>query len=426
MILKIGSHFSGIGSVNESIKKFNLPFQVEYSIEYEQTTQKAYKTVFGTKNVYGDISKVNPKELPKVDIIVTSPPCQAFSNAGSKKGLMDDRGKILFETFRIIEYQKPKMVLFENVPHLKTIDNGKVLNLILKLFDIMGYRVKYKILNSINYNSCQSRERFFLVAFDKNEKINFRFPRKQKLTFKLKHITCEEPKEVSYINPEKLKRLRFKVSPKKTRYQTKGRFLIQSHKIKDMKFEQKERVYKPYISNTLQCGESNYYYFNKDTVRTLSIMERFKLQSFTDDTIEKYLSLNLNKYIYWTFTGNTINVNVMGALLKRLLFYFDNFDIKIFSGGHSFNTVYNYGIHYIENHYLKEYSKRDYQEECIKTKQKKAAIETNQIRKNKTKKLIELTIDTLKKKNIKVNQYQIVKYSGLNKKTVKKYVNQFI
>jgi DNA-cytosine methyltransferase len=359
-MLKVGCHFSGIGSVNESIKKFNLPMKVEYSIEYDTTTQAAYKEVFGTKKVYGDISKVNPKELPKVDIIVSSPPCQAFSNCGLKKSLSDDRGKILFETFRLIEYQKPKMVLFENVENLKGIDKGKLLKLILKLFDLMGYRTKYKLLNSINYNSCQSRNRLFIVAYDKNENIQFRFPQKQRLTHRLKDITCENPQGVSYLDNDKMKRLRFKVSPIKRKYQTNGRYLTQSHRRHDTTYEMNSRIYKPYICHTLLCRDSAYFYFDKNTTRTLTHRERFKVQCWTDDTIDKYLSMGLSQKTLWTFSGNTINVNVMGALLNRFVFYFDKFENKKFTQKTSFNVVYDFANHYIENHYLKNYNKRDY------------------------------------------------------------------
>jgi len=420
-MLKVGCHFSGIGSVNEAIKKFNLPMKVDYSIEYEPTTQRAYKEVFGTKNVFGDISQVEPRELPPVDVIITSPPCQAFSNAGSKKGLQDNRGLILFETFKIIEYQRPKMVLFENVENLKGIDNGKVLKIILNLFDLLGYRVKHKILNSLNYNSPQNRNRLFIVAFDKNEKINYKFPRKERLINKLKDICCENPSGVYYLDPHKTKRVRLKVGVRKYKYQNDGGNLVKSHHRIDTNYEQQQRIYKPFVSHTLQCGESNYFYFKKDTFRTLTIKERFRLQAFSNETIDKYLDLGLKKSDYLRFTGNTINVNVMGALLKTYCNCFNKFNDKRFNGENTFNVVFEYANHYIKNHYIKNYSKRDYKSENIRFKQSLAAKDTNKIRVSKTIELINRTIDTLKENKIPITKYQITKFSGLNKKTVSKY-----
>jgi site-specific DNA-cytosine methylase len=52
MKLKIGSHFSGIGSINEAIQKYNLPFEVSYSIEWDKDAQQAYKEIYPTKEVF--------------------------------------------------------------------------------------------------------------------------------------------------------------------------------------------------------------------------------------------------------------------------------------------------------------------------------------------------------------------------------------
>lgn len=414
-MLKVGSHFSGIGAVNEAIKKFNLPFEVLYSIEWEKTTQQAYKSVFKTKNIYGDISKVKPQQLPKVDLIITSPPCQSFSNAGLKKSFEDDRGKILLETFRIIEYQKPPIVLFENVENLKTIDNGKVFNLICNMFKIMGYKVYSKLLNSINYNSAQNRNRIFIVAI--NQQTPFYFPRKQKLKETVKTLLCEDPKNIKTIDKTDLKKL----------FPIRSNKLKQSHEIINCSFDTAARVYRPYTSPTLTCSSD--IFFNIDnSFRTLTFKERFKLQGFTDDTINKYLSLNLSRSVYLRFTGNTININVMGALLKQILKTFESMEDLTLKPTN--NLVYSYGLQYIDKHLIKNTPKRvintpnKQSKEQIRENQRKAAFLTHKTIKNKNKKMIDIIENVLIQQDTEPTQYKIIKYSNLSKNTVKKYLKK--
>ena len=54
------------------------------------------------------ISKLDPKNLEKVDVITSGFPCQAFSIAGYQKGFEDPRGNLFFETMRFVREIKPK------------------------------------------------------------------------------------------------------------------------------------------------------------------------------------------------------------------------------------------------------------------------------------------------------------------------------
>ena len=66
-------------------------------------------------------------------------PCQAFSNAGHKKGFEDTRGTLFFDVARIIEYHKPKYIFLENVKHLIKHDNGNTWKVIKETLINLGY-----------------------------------------------------------------------------------------------------------------------------------------------------------------------------------------------------------------------------------------------------------------------------------------------
>ena len=69
-----------------------------------------YEKQFNHKN-YGDITKINAKELPDFDLLCGGFPCQAFSIAGKRGGFEDTRGTLFFDIARIISEKQPSLLL---------------------------------------------------------------------------------------------------------------------------------------------------------------------------------------------------------------------------------------------------------------------------------------------------------------------------
>ncbi len=420
-MLKIGALFSGIGSVDEALLKFDLKAKVAYTIENNPTAKVAYQKVYNSNNevkTFNDITKVDVKELPEVDIIVASPPCQAFSNQGNQDSLSDDRGLLLFQTFRIVEYQNPKVVIIENVPALLTIDSGAVFELISKTFELLNYKITYKLLNSINYNSVQSRSRLFIVAVDKDEDIKFVFQRKQKLSEKFNEIICDENDvdNVKYVAENFVKLFPIQ----------KGKHLIKSHFRTDTNYEVDKVIYKPKACNTLLCRESSFFRID-GTIRTLTIKERWKLQSFTNESIDKFMELNLSRNNYLTITGNTINVNVLSKVIKQTIITFEKFQSKTFlTSIRTEGVVFNFISKLIENKQRTTNKRTIDTSLLLEQKQSLAAYDTHTKNKDRVKELIKATIETLIQLDKKINEYQVVKYSGLARMTVNKYFKDIL
>jgi len=111
-----------------------------------------------------------------VDLMIGGPPCQAFSILGQRKSFTDPRGKLVFDYMRIVKEISPGAFLFENVPGLKTLNNGKDWEQLLHAFgDETGYRIFHTELNSADFGIPQIRRRIFVVGF-KDHQIEFRFP----------------------------------------------------------------------------------------------------------------------------------------------------------------------------------------------------------------------------------------------------------
>ena len=140
--------FAGIGG-------FRIPFdelggECVFTSEFDKFSQVTYEENFGEKPS-GDITKINAKDIPSHDLLLGGFPCQAFSNAGLKKGFEDTRGTLFFDIARILKYHKPKAFILENVKGLKSHDKGNTLKVIVKTLNKMNYNLFIEVLNAKNF-----------------------------------------------------------------------------------------------------------------------------------------------------------------------------------------------------------------------------------------------------------------------------------
>lgn len=187
--------FAGIGG-------FRLAFQslggkCVFSSEWDTSAKKTYEANYGDFP-YGDITKIDEKEIPDHDVLCAGFPCQAFSIAGKRGGFEDTRGTLFFDVARIIKEKQPRAFFLENVKGLTSHRGGKTLEVILKtLRDDLGYYVPDpKILNAKDFGVPQNRERIFIVGFHQNEGITeFDYPKK-----KNKPVTFADVKEKQEVS----------------------------------------------------------------------------------------------------------------------------------------------------------------------------------------------------------------------------------
>lgn len=181
--------FAGIGGIR-------LPFQelggeCVFTSEWDKFAQQTYLHNFG-EVPHGDITRISASDIPAHDVLLAGFPCQAFSQAGLKKGFMDTRGTMFFEIQRILSYHKPKAFLLENVKQLKGHRKGETLRNILNILrgenehdiseeipmseearrslsDTLDYWVDFRILRAADFGVPQNRERIFIIGFNKKD-----------------------------------------------------------------------------------------------------------------------------------------------------------------------------------------------------------------------------------------------------------------
>ena len=164
--------FAGIGGIRIPFEE--LGGECVFSSEWDKFCQQTYEANFG-EIPHGDITEIDEKDIPKHDLLVGGFPCQAFSQAGLKKGFKDTRGTMFFEIQRILDHHKPKAFLLENVKGLRGHDKGKTFKVIISILNELGYQtLESKVLNAKDFGLPQNRERIFIVGY-KNH-VNFQFP----------------------------------------------------------------------------------------------------------------------------------------------------------------------------------------------------------------------------------------------------------
>lgn len=143
---------------------------------YEHNFSKAHPKLFKSGNFAGDITKVDEKKIPDFDILTGGFPCQAFSQAGHKKGFYDTRGTLFFDIARIINEKRPAAFFIENVRHLLNHDEGKTFKRIKDTIEKdLGYSFYWKIVKASDFGLPQFRPRLYMVGF-KDKTIPFEFP----------------------------------------------------------------------------------------------------------------------------------------------------------------------------------------------------------------------------------------------------------
>ena len=154
--------FAGIGGIR--IPFDEMGYHCSFSSEWDAKACKSYFANFG-EVPYGDITKIHAASIPRHDILLAGFPCQAFSIMGKMKGFADTRGTMFFEIERILEHHRPPYVLLENVKQLVTHDGGRTFKVILERMERLGYHVKWKVLNAMDFGLPQKRERVLIVGF---------------------------------------------------------------------------------------------------------------------------------------------------------------------------------------------------------------------------------------------------------------------
>lgn len=221
-MIKVGSDFSGVGAFNQALIRLGVEYKEVFSCDMDKYARKTFMHNYGEPDYYPE--NVYDREIPKesLDVYMTSPPCQAFSLAGKRKGEADKRGILFYNSHEFITKNRPRYFIFENVKGLKSDANGRTFQIWLDMLggksvngnpvifpreDSTPYHIYHKVLNAKNYSVPQNRERVFIVGIRDDADNNFNWPMKQHLIKRLKDVLEDDVDEKYYLSDKMLEYL---------------------------------------------------------------------------------------------------------------------------------------------------------------------------------------------------------------------------
>lgn len=373
-IIKLFDAFAGIGALYKAMKNINLDVELIGFSEIDKNAIKSYCAIHGVdENLnFGDITKINPKELPNFDFMNCSFPCQDISISGKKKGFIDENGKITrsglyYYGFNIVKEKRPKYVLVENVKNLLGKKFMPYFKEILNDFNYIGYNTYWKVLNAKDFGIPQHRERVFILCIRKDIDDNkFSFPNPIQSNLKVKDFLEDEVDEKYYISDEKKNIIFFErgrdytnilkddeniaipvSTPNRIKRRCEGRrfktdgepmFTLTTqdrhgvliyNKLKQVGYIntnfQGNRIYDVNgISSTITSNgegigsKTNLYLLDNYKIRKLTPLECWRLMGFKDEDFYKAKNLGLSDNQLYKLAGNSIVVNVLEEILKKI------------------------------------------------------------------------------------------------------------
>src|SRR5690625_3014478 len=223
--IKVGSQFSGVGAFDYAVKRLGLDYVNIYQSEIDKYAREVYLTNHEEPKYYINDVYNNPIEeitdrYGSLDILMSSPPCQSFSIAGSRGGESDARGVLFYETHKFIKINNPRFFIIENVKGLLSTEKGAVFN---RWKDLLGgksingntnmfpnsnsvpYHIHYAVLNAKDYGIPQNRERVFIVGVRDDVDNTFKWPKTEALNKKLKDVLEDEVDKKYYLSDVMIK-----------------------------------------------------------------------------------------------------------------------------------------------------------------------------------------------------------------------------
>lgn len=316
--MKLISLFSGCGGLDLGFERagFEIPVANEFDKSIWATFEANHPK---TKLIKGDIRNIKEEDFPdEIDGIIGGPPCQSWSEAGTLRGINDDRGKLFYDYIRILKDKQPKFFLAENVSGMLSNRHSDAVKNIVEMFEECGYDVSITLVNAKDYGVAQERKRVFYIGFRKDLGVQFEFPKgsteddEKKIT--LRDIiwdlqeTAVPAEEKNHRNPDAINNNEYFTGAYSTMFMSRNRvkgwdeqgFTVQASGRQCQLHPQAPKMVK-FDKNDCRFVEGKEHLYRRMTVREVA-----RVQGFPDDFKFIYESVDTG----YKMIGNAVPVNL--------------------------------------------------------------------------------------------------------------------
>ena len=319
--LKVISLFSGYGTQELALKYCGISHTTVAHCDILASANTAFDSLHKTvEGNLGDVSKVNEKDLPACDLLTYSFPCQDISISGVQRGIKKGtRSGLLFEVERLVEHNKPKYLLMENVKNLVSKNHMPAFTEYIEKLESLGYGNSWIILNGADFGCPQNRERVFMFSV-------------------LGETTKEVREKMAGVHAYKKPRVAMR--PYIENVNEKSLFLTPPYEVStpkvasvcklvarrsDLKYDQARRIYGlDGCSPCLTTSGSPQIMLDDKRIRTLTAREGYRFMGVKDADIDKLLTTSLSTKQHVALAGNSICVPVMEAIFSQFLSEYKN------------------------------------------------------------------------------------------------------
>ena len=314
--LKVISLFSGYGTQELALKYCGINHKTVAHCDILSSANIAFDSLHKTEvGNLGDVSKLDEEKLPACDLLTYSFPCQDISISGIQRGIKKGtRSGLLFEVERLVEYNKPKFLLMENVKNLVSKNHMPAFSEYIEKLESLGYGNSWIILNGADFGCPQNRERVFMFSV-------------------LGETSAQVREKMAGVHDHKKERVAMR--PFMESATDKSLFLTPPYEMStpkvastcklvarrsDMKYDQARRIYGlDGCSPCLTTSGSPQVMLDDKKIRTLTAREGYRFMGVKDADIDNLLSTSLSTKQHIALAGNSICVPVMEAIFNQFL-----------------------------------------------------------------------------------------------------------
>lgn len=162
-MLSVVDLFAGCGGLTAGFVRSGLGFQSVAAVEWDVSAAATFAANFGEEHTHClDIADF--QGVPRADVVIGGPPCQGFSNLGSRDP-DDPRNKLWKEYVRVVLEANPKVFVLENVERFSKSTEFSLLMDSLASGKLRKWKhFEARVLNAADYGVPQRRQRTILVA----------------------------------------------------------------------------------------------------------------------------------------------------------------------------------------------------------------------------------------------------------------------
>jgi DNA (cytosine-5)-methyltransferase 1 len=312
--LKVITLFSGYGTQELALNYCKINYKNIANCDILNYANVAYDSLHKTQlGNLGDIIKIDEKTFPECDFLTYSFPCQDISVAGVQRGIQKGtRSGLLYEVERIVEYNKPKYLMMENVKNLVSNNHIEKFKEFIAKLSSFGYGNSWIILNGADYGCPQNRERVYMMSVlgetdtMVEEKLygvlNMKRPRTTMKPFMETNVDSnlfiDPPYEMKDVKKKSICKLIARRS--------------------DIKYDQTRRIYSvDGCSPCLTTSGSPQIMLEDGRIRKISAREAYRFMGVYDKDIDRLLTTNLSTTQHVSLAGNSICVPVMEQIFKQ-------------------------------------------------------------------------------------------------------------